>query len=264
MFSPYYAWSGRGDPANHCAINVALYGPKARWTMTERGRRAVTRTEDVFRVGPSHLAWRGDTLEIALHERGAPLPRAVRGSIRLTPEAMPATAFALDPAGRHVWQPVAPLARISVALEAPELRWEGEAYLDSNSGDEPLEDGFAAWTWARARRRRDAMVLYDVQPRRGPARSMALSLGRDGVAEVEPPPPQLLPGTLWRIPRGIRSDAAARVRQTLEDAPFYARSLVDGVWGGEPVSAVHESLALDRFATRWVKALLPFRMPRLP
>ena len=29
VFSPYYAWSrarGHGDPYNHCALNVSLYG----------------------------------------------------------------------------------------------------------------------------------------------------------------------------------------------------------------------------------------------
>ncbi len=26
VFSPYYAWSGRRSPDNHCALNVALYG----------------------------------------------------------------------------------------------------------------------------------------------------------------------------------------------------------------------------------------------
>jgi carotenoid 1,2-hydratase len=31
---------------------------------------------------------------------------------------------------------------------------------------------------------------------------------------------------------------------------------------GEDVIAVHESLSLDRFRSRWVQALLPFRMPR--
>jgi carotenoid 1,2-hydratase len=31
---------------------------------------------------------------------------------------------------------------------------------------------------------------------------------------------------------------------------------------GEEVNAVHESLSLDRFRTRWVQTLLPFRMPR--
>ena len=30
VFSPYYKLSGRSDPANHCAMNVALYGRAAR------------------------------------------------------------------------------------------------------------------------------------------------------------------------------------------------------------------------------------------
>ena len=29
VFSPWYAWSGRRDPANHCCINVVTYGPDA-------------------------------------------------------------------------------------------------------------------------------------------------------------------------------------------------------------------------------------------
>jgi carotenoid 1,2-hydratase len=31
---------------------------------------------------------------------------------------------------------------------------------------------------------------------------------------------------------------------------------------GQPVVAMHESLSLDRFRSRWVQMLLPFRMPR--
>ncbi len=50
--------------------------------------------------------------------------------------------------------------------------------------------------------------------------------------------------------------------RTLEDAPFYARSLVRPALLGERVAAVHESLSLDRFRTGWVQMLLPFRMPR--
>jgi carotenoid 1,2-hydratase len=52
------------------------------------------------------------------------------------------------------------------------------------------------------------------------------------------------------------------VRQTLEDAPFYSRSLLQTQLLGSPATAIHESLDLDRFASRWVQCLLPFRMPR--
>jgi carotenoid 1,2-hydratase len=53
------------------------------------------------------------------------------------------------------------------------------------------------------------------------------------------------------------------VIQTLEDTPFYARSMLSTRLFGEAVTAVHESLDLDRFRTAWVRALLPFRMPRM-
>ena len=50
--------------------------------------------------------------------------------------------------------------------------------------------------------------------------------------------------------------------QTLTDAPFYARSLLEAHWFGERVTAVHESLSLARLDSAWVQAMLPFRMPR--
>ncbi|MEY2918945.1 MAG: hypothetical protein RL261_250, partial [Pseudomonadota bacterium] len=68
--------------------------------------------------------------------------------------------------------------------------------------------------------------------------------------------------TRWRIERRMRGsqDAIARIR-TVEDTPFYARSMVMG-GGPESAQVVHESLSLDRFASRWVQTLLPFRMWR--
>jgi len=53
------------------------------------------------------------------------------------------------------------------------------------------------------------------------------------------------------------------VLRTYEDTPFYARSLLATEHDGLPATAMHESLDLDRFASRWVQCLLPFRMPRL-
>ena len=54
------------------------------------------------------------------------------------------------------------------------------------------------------------------------------------------------------------------MRETLEDSPFYARSVVSASLLGERADAVHESLSLDRFRAGWVRLLLPFRMPRRP
>jgi carotenoid 1,2-hydratase len=55
---------------------------------------------------------------------------------------------------------------------------------------------------------------------------------------------------------------AARIRRSLEDTPFYARSLLDCRILGHRVEAVHETLDARRFALWWVQNLLPWRMPR--
>jgi len=57
-------------------------------------------------------------------------------------------------------------------------------------------------------------------------------------------------------------DSAGKIVKTLEDAPFYARSVVSAKLLGEPVTLMHESLSLDRFKMPIVQAMLPFRMPR--
>ena len=264
VFSPYYARArrrGRGDPEHHCALNVALYGARKRWTMTERGRSTLERDAANLRIGPSALAWDGTSLRLRIDEIALPLPARVRGEVRLFPVAMPGCAFALDAAGRHVWSPLAPLARVEVALQRPALRWSGAGYLDSNSGAAPLEDDFARWDWSCARLRDGAAVLYDTQPRIGAARTLALrfdALG--GCEQFAPPPRTTLPRTFWRVARATRGEAT--VQRTLEDTPFYARSLLATRLLGEDAVSVHESLSLDRFRRPLVQAMLPFRMPR--
>ena len=268
VFSPYYALArrrGAGDPHDHCAVNVALYGRGAsRWAMTERGRASLRRTADAIAIGPSSLAWDGDALTVRLDEVAVPLPSRVRGTVRLHPSGLTRRGFALDDAGRHRWWPIAPCSRVEVALERPALRWSGAAYLDSNWGDEPLEDAFAAWDWSRAPLRRGTAILYEASRRVGGSRLIAIRCDPSGeVEDIAPPPRLALPHTLWRVPRGTRADdGRASVVQTLTDAPFYARSVLATRLLGEPAAAVHESLSLDRFRAPWVQAMLPFRMPR--
>lgn len=266
VFSPYYAWSGRGDPLNHCSLNVALYGVSdRRWAMTERGRDAVARTPRRLAIGPSAIGWRDGALVVEIDERAAPLPRRVRGEIRLTPAVTPARSFYLDPAGRHVWQPVAPSARILVALEHPRLRWSGAAYHDANFGAEPLEAGFRDWTWGRAHLADRAVVFYDADRRDGGHTALALAIAPSGaITSLPAPPGAALPRGFWGLRRETRADvgATARIAMKMEDAPFYTRSLVETTLYGERVVAMHERLALDKFANRGIQALLPFRMPR--
>lgn len=277
VFSPYYAHArrrapgGAADPLHHCALNVALYGTARgshHWAMTERGRTRVQRGPDTLQIGPSAMRWERDALVIDIDERSAPFGSHLRGTVRLHPAALARHAYALDAEGRHAWQPIAPCARVEARFDAPaSLRWTGTGYLDSNRGSRPLEADFVRWDWSRAALggAGRAAVLYDVQRRTGEPLSLALAFGADGVAAPFDPPPRIaLPRTAWRVPRGTRSDdaGATRVQRTLEDTPFYARSLIDTHLLGAPVQAVHESLSLDRFDRAWCQAMLPFRMPR--
>lgn len=264
MFSPYYAWRGRRAPEDHCALNVALYGRTNRWCMTERGRHAVTRDRASFGVGPSRLDWDGDALTVTIAETAVPHLSPVRGTVRLIPEAMTDYAAELDAAGRHHWRPYAPLSRIEVDLARPRLKWSGHGYLDANFGSRGLEADFAHWNWSRARLGDRARLFYEADRRDGSALRLDLRVHADGRVEelADPPPRAPLPGTLWRVDRSTRSEGAVRVLRRLEDAPFYARGMLETRLEGERAETVHETLDLDRFASRWVKALMPWRMPR--
>jgi carotenoid 1,2-hydratase len=264
VFSPYYAWSGRGDPENHCALNVALYGrTRHRWTMTERPRAQVRRQSDAFSLAASSVAWQGDDLIITVRETAAPIPSPVRGRIQVSPRFAPGAAIALDQSARHWWAPIAPVCDVAVDMTSPGLSWRGPGYLDANWGVEPLETGFSRWDWTRAHQGTGCVVAYRGTPRTGAALDMVLRLNPSGeIDALTLPPVQALPSTVWGIARATRADSA-RLSRTLEDAPFYARSELHAQFQDGPAgAALHESLNLDRFGAAWVKALLPVRMPR--
>lgn len=271
VFSPYYAWArarGRGDPDNHCALNVALYGEAGRrWAMTERGRRSVRRGAGEFSVGPSRMAWESNSLIVEFDERAAPWPRRVKGRIRLHTEGLCRFVTALDAGGLHRWGPIAPCARIEVELDHPAVRWSGAAYLDSNEGDEPIDRAFRDWDWSRARLEDGSTaVIYDVRPRSGQDRVIAERFAASGRhVAFEAPPRQMLPASGWRIARGVRTESGhpARVLQTLEDTPFYVRSTLSCGLLGESVTAIHESISMPRLVSMPVRLMLPWKMPRI-
>ena len=239
--------------------------------MTERGAASVQRSAEHLQIGPSQLQWRGDHLQIDLNEISVPLPQRVRGQVRVYPDALCTYANALDDASKHRWGPIAPCARVEVELNKPGLRWQGNAYLDSNEGDEPVTVPFKTWDWSRARMADGSTaVIYDVTQTNGARTLLAERFKPDGSWESFVPAKkrQALPGTLWRIDRGIRADvsvgagSATRVLETLEDTPFYARSLLQTQLLGESVMAVHETIQPQRLKSRAVQMMLPFRMPR--
>jgi carotenoid 1,2-hydratase len=267
VFSPYYAYARRGadaDPLNHCAINVALYHSAGkRWTMTERSRGKVARNVNALLIGPSDLAWDGNALTININEMSAPIPGRIRGQVRVIPSAVTTNYFVLNEDGNHRWWPIAPRSRVEVTLEQPSLSWQGEGYLDTNAGDAPIETGFRHWEWARGALRDKTAILYEAERRDGSRIDLAITFDAQGNMEQFAPPPLLpLQRSGWQVSRSARSEADAKVTRTLEDAPFYARSMVVTTLLGEQVTLMHESLSLDRFKMPVVQAMLPFRMPR--
>ena len=270
MFSPYYAWARRrgvqhSQPDDHCALNVALYSPRARrWSMTERGAPHCNRETERFTIGPSQLQWDGQALTIHIDEVGVPLPRRIRGTVRVTPEQVFRFSTALDAHDRHHWGPIAPRAHVEVDLQQPALRWSGHAYLDSNEGVEPVDRAFTEWDWSRTPLADGSTaVLYDVEPGQEHGRLLALRFHPDGrVTEFEAPPLQTLPTTAWFLPRRMRSDGPVSLVQQLEDTPFYQRAMLQSQMLGETVTSFHETLNVPRLVSPIVQAMLPWRMPR--
>ena len=266
VFSPWYAWSGRKDPANHCCINVATYGPGGRFTMTDRGRAALTTTRDMLQVGPSSMRWEGGKLIIDINEIGAlPMVTRVRGQIVLTPHAVTSVELPLTPDGAHVWRPFAPSADISVQLEATGWQWSGHGYFDANFGTRALEQDFRFWTWGRYPTAAGATCFYDALRRDGTELEAAIAFDADGTARSVPAPPRTaFKRSLWQVRRETRADPGVTPRQVLPmlDAPFYSRSAVQTTINGEAVTGVHEALDLDRFAKGWLKPMLALRVPR--
>ncbi len=270
MFSPYYRRAlskGPADPENYCSINVALYGEAGkRWTMTERRRRSMHRSARSFSVGPSSLAWDGQCLTIDIDEVCVPLPYRVRGQVKVHPHALSPFHTALDDGGRHRWGPIAPAATVEARFERPGMKWSGHGYLDSNEGDEPIELPFHEWDWSRASLRDGSTaVIYDVRQKVGDDRVLALRFDKDAKVEsFDPPARQPLPRTAWRIGRTMRTDPGtpASVTQTLEDTPFYVRSVLSSGLLGETVVSMHETLNVPRLTSTAVQLMLPWRMPR--
>ncbi|MGX6646841.1 hydratase [Maricaulaceae bacterium MS644] len=264
MFSPYYAWAGRKTPLDHCALNVCLYGPGVtRWAMTERRAGAVAASANMLELGPSRVRFEDGALIYDIEEHGAPLPRPVRGRVVIRPEAEQSETFTLDEDGRHVWRPVWPRARVEAHFKSPDLKFRGDGYVDMNAGSEPLERAFRSWNWARAPLEDGAAIVYDSIWPDGREHSLALRINAAGKAQrFDGPPVRPLPNVGWGVARETRSDGDARVVKTLEDTPFYSRSLVETELLGGRRLFMHESLDLKRFSSGWVKCLLPFRMPR--
>ena len=266
-FSPAYWWRrrrGKTDPLRYSAMNVAIYGRGvSAFSLYERSISAAHRAAGSITIGGSTMAWIKDQLVVELDERTTPWGTPIRGRVVFRPECTTETVLQLDRGDLHRWWPTAPIGRIEVELDQPSLRFTGHGYHDANAGIVPLESTFAEWSWCRARAHDAALLCYDVRTNEGTARGLAYRVERDGtVGPVEGLEEATLGRSRWGLRRSARCDrgAAAGIRRSLEDGPFYARSLIDTSLGGQPVLAMHEHLSGDRLTKGWVRYLTRHRM----
>jgi carotenoid 1,2-hydratase len=265
VFSPWYGWSGRRHPQNHCCINVVTSGANGRFTMTDRGHAALRQSRDRLEVGPSRMHWTGRELVIDIDEWGAPpMVSPVRGRIVLTPAAVTGVEADLSPDGNHSWRPFAPAAHIEVRLTQGHV-WEGHGYFDSNFGTRALERDFRFWTWGRYPLSDGAVCFYDAVRSDGSTLALAARFDMGGQVEAMSPPPltRFRPSN-WFVRRETRSDPGTTPVQHLSllDAPFYSRALVRTRIGGEESLGMHEALDLRRFRMPLLKPMLACRVPR--
>jgi carotenoid 1,2-hydratase len=266
VFSPRWAKARERDPEScsldFSTLNVALrVGHRNRWSLTERSRGAVARTERHLRIGASEMRWHGNELRVRVDERTAPWGTQLRGNVRLIPQSTSDQHIALDPKGLHTWSPKVPLAHVEVTFDAPRVAFRGVGYFDVNEGECPLEDTFSSWSWSRISNARESAIAYDVTTRDDgfSSRAYAATAG-GGLTQREPGSLFEMSTTRFGLARVARHEYGQVVlRKTLENGPFYARSLVSARLPSGHAHGFHESVSLDRLRAPWVKFLVPFR-----
>lgn len=250
-------------------MNVAVYGPKRNaWAFTEHGGSDVRRYRTALVIGQSSMEWENDVLTVRFEEKTTPLPGRISGVVRIHPQTLAEDKpFVLDSNGRHHWGPIAPIARAEVEIQRPDnARWKGLAYVDTNAGSEPLEDGFTSWNWCRATTKERMIVTYDAFRRDGSRHIIQQAFFANGqIQTLDGLVERSLDRTRWGLSRSMRVDpnSSARLIRTLEDTPFYSRSEVQGSYLGQYAQGVHESLSLDRWKSSVVQFMLPYRMRRV-
>ena len=270
VFSPYYRKSGRNIPLDHSCLNVALYGKRgARWVMTERGQSDTVQHRDALQIGPSSMRWDNDRLIIEIEERdirlGIPWRRRVAGQIVLTPEVLNDHSFKLDADGQHHWHTIAPRARIDVRMERARRDVVRQRLSRRQSRQRTDRGRFRDWHWSRAHAGEDVAVIYEGNRRDGSHFGSALRFdktghpARGGTAAGRAPARDIV-GHEASDPGGPRPCIG------YQDLGGFRRSMPDSTLDmrifGKKVTAMQESISLDRLVNPVIQFMLPYKMPR--
>ena len=232
---------------------------RKRWAMTERGAAAVAARRRRARDRPERAGLgrqraddrhrRGHRAAAAPHPRpGAPDPARARRASTVRARCRRPAPLVADRAER----------RVEVDARAPGAALAGRRLSRHQRGRRAAgATPSRRWHWSRAQSaRRHGGALR--RRRRATARAPSLALRfdpRGGVHPFESPAAApRLPRTGWRIARATRSE---RRRRTV--APHAGRHAVLRAVAvsprllGEPATAMHESLSLDRFRAQWCR-----------
>ncbi len=251
-FSPYYRQSALGKPANpfeQNALFFALYrfGKLHAYHFTRFPVSEIAAEETLplcLRFGPNRLAATDGEWRLELADENAN-GRRLAASLAFTSPPLAAAAIqetALD--SEHSWLPAAPFCRVSGLIELREthnpgsekIHFTGTGYHDHNWGRLPFDAAIRDWYWARAAFSGErSVILYHVQPHRGPAVSHLLlfeqgNLARyDAQAKVRLSRPVLNGfGTQYSsrlAASGAGLEAVFHFGTRLDSAPFYVRAL---------------------------------------
>lgn len=266
VFSPHYfkaLGTPQGKADQFCAFNLGVYSKlHKRWVLTEYDSARSQRDATRFEMGRNRLHYDGTALHININDRSMPFARPVKGQLRIEPMCQTQAPLTLHKPGQQHWWPFAPAARIELDLPSPGLKWKGKGYFDTNWGAVPLQDCFKEWHWSRQHIGTATRIAYHSSHRSGAGPALALNIHKDGrVEDCEVPPVHELPKGLWQMRRPIATLEKPTLVRTLEDTPFYTRSIVATPSCANAL-AMHESLSLERFVQPWVQRLLPFRTRR--
>ncbi len=269
-FSTGYARALRGhgevDPLRHCHVNVALYGRRAsRWVLTEHAIAPTARGADGLTIGRSTMRWDRDRLLVELDDVSPWTARPVRGRLVFRPEVDAQQPLWLDASRRHAWWPVAPRGSLDVQLDEPALRFRATGYHDANAGDEPLHRAVNEWMWSRFHLHDGStLVTFSVERPGGGRAARAFRFVRGSAESLATATTRPLSPSRWGLAREAWAGAGARARllQSLEDGPFYARHLVQARTGAGLVCGLSETLSARRLASRAARLFVGFRERR--
>jgi carotenoid 1,2-hydratase len=168
-------------------------------------------------------------------------------------------------AAEHEWTVLSAVARgaLSVRAGGQEVRVDGRAYLDRNTGDRSLEAlGVAHWTWGRVALPGRERVWYVATGGDGAVHSRTLTIEADGRSVVVPGGADVIGWrhTAWglRVPTAVAVGPGLTVslRAPIDDSPFYARFLVEAREDGESGRGFAEVCRADRIDVAWFRPLL--------